>query len=74
MNLQKYLSKGFKKEKMKKKIKVGIKDSIERLSNESNNKEKKSINNQKEKGNIDNFSFNDRGYSLFKNGFTSSKK
>lgn len=57
------------------KIKVGIKDSIERLGNESSdNKEKKSINNQKEKGNTDNFSFNDRGYSLFKNGFTSSKK
>ena len=59
---------------MKKKIKVGIKDSIERFGNESNNKEKESINNQKEKGNIDNFSFNDRGYSLFKNGFTSLKK
>jgi hypothetical protein len=61
---------------MKKKVKVGIKDSIERLGNESDNKEKEkqeSLNNNKDKT-VDNFSFNNRGYSLFKNGFTSSKK
>lgn len=59
---------------MKKKVKVGIKDSIERLGNESDNKEKQeSLNNNKDKT-VDNFSFNNRGYSLFKNGFTSSKK
>ena len=63
---------------MKKKVKVGIKDYIERLGNESDNKEKEkekqeSLNNNKDKT-IDNFSFNNRGYSLFKNGFTSSKK